>query len=74
MKIKQKKFNSVMAGKQFQQERCDFNKYALFTIIKQMNTYQPKDFWILKLDSLYQESFQSGTQQITKTTTTAKDF
>ena len=34
IKIKQKKVNAVMAGKQFQQEKCDFNKHALFTIIK----------------------------------------
>ena len=47
-----------MAGKWFQQERCNFNKNALFTIIKQINTYQFKGFRILKLDSLYEESFQ----------------
>ena len=61
VKKKKKKVNAVMAGKHFQQEICDFNKHALFTIIKYINTYQPKDFRILKLGSLYQGSFQNGT-------------
>ena len=58
-----------MACKQFQQESHNFNKHAKFTIIDQLTStstskktltqqlIKRKNFWILKLDMLYQEGF-----------------
>ena len=64
-----KTVDAIMACKHFQQENHNFNKYAKFTIIDQLtNTSKSKEtltqrlierenFWILKLDTLYQEGF-----------------
>ena len=58
-----------MACKHFQQENCNFNKHAKFTIIDQLtNTSKSKEtpiqqlierenFWIPKLYTLYPKGF-----------------
>ena len=61
-----------MACKQFQQESHNFDKYAKFTIIAQLTKtsksketstqrlIERENFWILKLDTLHQETFNKG--------------
>ena len=67
-----KKVDGIMACKHFQKESCIFNKHPKFTIIDQLtNTSKSKEtltqrpverenFWILKLDMLYQKGFNMG--------------
>ena len=61
-----------MACKQFQQESHNFDKHAKFTIIAQLTKtskskesftqrlMERENFWILKLDTPHQETFNKG--------------
>ena len=67
-----KKGDTIMACKQFQQDSHNFDKHARFTIIAQLTKtsksketstqrlIERENFWILKLDTLHQETFNKG--------------
>ena len=64
-----------MACKQFQQESHNFDKHARFSIIAQLTKtsksketstqrlMERENFWILKLDTPHQETFNKGLSQ-----------
>ena len=67
-----KKVDPIVACKYFQQQSHNFNKHAKFTIIHQLTStsksketitqqlIERENFWILKVDTLYQKGFNMG--------------